>query len=278
MSRTYSLSGCYYFMQPATVEIYLTGLAIILGLFTLVWIFSVPLRNVSIVDMFWGLGFVVACLTYYWFSETHHWRGILVLVLTAVWGIRLSLHIGIRNAGKVEDYRYTEFRKRYGEQNYWWFSFFQVFLLQGILLWLISAPLLLAQIPQANITFSFADGLAIVLWTTGFIFEAGGDYQLMQFRSNPSNKGKVLREGLWKYTRHPNYFGDALIWWSFATFGIAAGHWWPLLSAGLMNLLLLKVSGVALLEKNLTRTKPEYEDYIKRTPAFFPWLPKSNNA
>lgn len=114
----------------------------------------------------------------------------------------------------------------------------------------------------------------MALWTIGFVFEAGGDYQLTLWRSNPANKGKVLQTGFWKYTRHPNYFGDAVVWWSFALFGVAAGSWWPLLSAALMNFLLLKISGVSLLEQTLTKTKPEYEDYIKRTPAFFPWWTK----
>lgn len=261
-------------MQTTIWEAYLAGFAVLLVLLTALWLISIPLRNVSIVDIFWGGGFVAANLTYWVKTEVHSTRGLLVLFLTAVWGLRLSLHLGIRNLGKGEDYRYAEFRKRYGEERYWWFSFFQVFLLQGVLLWLISSPLLAAQISDSN-SFSWLDPFALMFWVTGFTFETGGDYQLVKFKANPANKGRVLRSGFWKYTRHPNYFGDAMVWWGFALFGVAAGAWWSVLSAVLMNFLLLKVSGVLLLERSLTRTKPEYEEYTRQTPAFFPWFPKS---
>ncbi len=257
-------------------DIYLVGLGSVLILFTALWMVSVPLKNASVVDIFWGLGFVTACVVYWWIAGGQG-RGLLVLVLTIIWGTRLSLHIAIRNRGKGEDYRYVEFRKRYGEKNYWWFSFFQVFLLQAILLWLISAPLAAAQLNPHKAPY-WLDGLALTLWVIGFAFEATGDYQLRKFKSDPANKGKVLRGGLWKYTRHPNYFGDAVVWWSFALFSVVAGTAWPLLSAALMTFLLLKVSGVTLLEKNLSRTKPEYADYIDQTPAFFPWFPESNKS
>ena len=264
-------------MQPPIWDIYLGGLAVVLTLVTALWLLSIPLRNVSIVDIFWGMGFIAICLAYWLLADVHSTRGLLVLVLTSLWGLRLSMHLGLRNIGKGEDYRYAEFRKRYGEHRYWWFSFFQVFLLQGLLIWLISAPLLAAQAYGAK-ALSWLDGLALTAWVIGFIFEAGGDYQLTGFKSNSANKGQVLRTGLWKYTRHPNYFGDAAVWWGFALFGVAAGAWWSVASAALMNLLLLKVSGVALLERSLTKTKPEYQEYINQTPAFFPWIPKRNKS
>ena len=260
-------------MSISPWELYVTGLAVVMGLLTLLWLVSIPIRNVSIVDVFWGFGFVVMDITYYALADGHSWRGMLVLLLSTLWGLRLTIHLGFRNLGKGEDYRYVEFRKRYGEHRYWWFSFFQVFLLQGVLLWLISSPLLAVHVYIQD-TFTIADGMAILFWAIGFVFEAGGDYQLMKFRRNPLNKGKVLSTGFWKYTRHPNYFGDAAVWWGFALFGVAAGAWWPLLSATLMNLLLLKISGVSLLERTLSKNKPEYADYIHRTSAFFPWFPR----
>jgi steroid 5-alpha reductase family enzyme len=146
-------------------------------------------------------------------------------------------------------------------------------LLQGVLLWLISSPLLVAQHGLAR-PFGMLDVLGIILWIIGFSFEAGGDYQLSKFKSDVSNKGKVLNTGFWKYTRHPNYFGDACLWWGLTIFAIAGGSYWPILSSVLMTFLLLKVSGVALLEKALKKNKPEYEEYVRRTPSFFPWFPK----
>ncbi len=255
-------------------SVYLWGFGVVMVLLTVVWIVSVKLTNASIVDPFWGLGFVLLAIYYYFNTEGDATRKIIILTLTTIWGLRLFGYLLWRNGGKPEDYRYAQFRKQYGPERYWWFSFFQVFLLQGILLWLISSPLLVAQYEGAQHTFGMLDFLGIVLWIIGFLFEAGGDYQLSKFKSDLSNKGKVLNTGFWKYTRHPNYFGDACLWWGFALFAIAAGSYWPIFSCLLMSFLLLKVSGVALLEKALKKNKPEYEEYVRRTPSFFPWFPK----
>lgn len=253
--------------------IYLNGFLLILSLMTLLWIVSVILRKASIVDPFWGLGFVVASIYYYFNSHGDELRKGVVLSLVCLWGLRLFIYLFWRNYGKPEDYRYAQFRKDYGADRYWWVSFFQVFLLQGILLWMISAPLLSAHF-YAERSFGFLDVIALLLWLIGFAFEAGGDYQLTKFKNNPSNKGKVLNTGFWKYSRHPNYFGDACAWWGFALFSVAAGSYWPVLSSVLMTFLLLKVSGVKLLEKTLKTTKPGYESYIRNTNSFFPWFPK----
>jgi steroid 5-alpha reductase family enzyme len=150
-------------------------------------------------------------------------------------------------------------------------SYFRVFLLQGVLLWLIGAPLLVAQTTDVWTVFDY---LGIILWAIGLTFEAVGDYQLAQFKKNPDNKGKILDSGLWKYTRHPNYFGDAVLWWGLFCFAASAGGWWTIFSPVLMTFLLMKVSGVALLEKTLVETKPQYKDYVNRTSAFFPNIPK----
>ncbi len=256
------------------LDSYIQGFFIIMILMTVLWTVSIYLKNVSIVDSFWGIAFVLASLSYYLNTEGHGTRKELVVGLVIVWGIRLSLHLGIRNWKKPEDYRYQEFRKKYGPKRYWWFSFFQVFLLQGTLSWLISFPLLAAMhyTPYSNL--NYIDYIALGVWCIGFIFEVGGDYQLAKFKRKATNKGKVLQSGFWKLTRHPNYFGDAMVWWGFGGFALAAGSYISLFGPLLMTWLIIKISGVALLEKSLKNTKPEYKEYIEKTNAFFPWIPK----
>jgi steroid 5-alpha reductase family enzyme len=255
-------------------QIYTQALVIILILMTLVWLLSTFIKNVSIVDSFWGPGFVIVCLFYFLKSGPIDLRKILLLLMVTIWGIRLSLYITLRNKGKGEDFRYKEFRKKYGENLYWWISFFQTFLLQGILMWLISAPLLGAQLFSFGQHPGVLDFLGILIWIIGFSFEAGGDYQLSKFRSNPANKGKVLNTGFWKYTRHPNYFGDSAVWWGYGLICISAGSYLPVMGSLLMTALIIKVSGVALLEKTLVNQKPGYKEYVEKTSAFIPWFPK----
>jgi steroid 5-alpha reductase family enzyme len=188
--------------------------------------------------------------------------------------LRLTIYLGIRNIGKGEDYRYQQFRKDYGENRYWWFSYFQVFLLQGILILIVSFPLLGVHTSETSGSLIWLDYIAIIVWFIGFSFEAGGDYQLYQFKKNEKNKGKVLNTGFWKYTRHPNYFGDATVWWSYALFSIASGSYWQIIGAVIMTLLIIKVSGVVMLESTLKTSKPKYKEYIEKTNSFFPWFPK----
>jgi steroid 5-alpha reductase family enzyme len=256
------------------LETYLQGLLLIVVFVTFVWMLSVYLKNASIVDIFWGLSFVLVSGFYFIVTPDLTIRKIITMALVAIWGLRLSMHIFLRNMGKPEDYRYQEFRKNYGEKRYWWFSYFQVFLLQGSLVWLISAPLLAINYYSSNNSFGVLDILGILIWMIGFTFEAGGDWQLVRFKNNPANKGKLLTTGFWKYTRHPNYFGDAAVWWGFAVLSIASGCYLPVLSSVLMTWLIVKVSGVSMLERTMKNTKPGFEDYIKRTSAFIPWFPK----
>ena len=253
------------------LTLFLQASLIIFVLVTLLWLWSVVIKNASIFDIFWGLGFVIVNTYYFFNSESPTNRQILVLILVAIWGIRLAAYLAWRNIGKGEDYRYRDFRQKYGPDRYWWFSYFQVFLLQGALLMIISLPLLPIHVNSVDLnTFDY---LAILVWCIGFIFEAGGDFQLTRFKSNPENKGKVLNTGCWKYTRHPNYFGDATVWVSYALFCIASGSYWQIIGTGIMILFLLKVSGVAMLEKTLKETKPQYRAYIEKTNAFLPWFP-----
>lgn len=256
------------------VQIWLFTSLAILGMMTGLWLLSLWLRNSSIVDIFWGVGFVLAAWLYYTFTPGGFaGRKLLTCLLVTVWGLRLAWHILRRNWGKPEDYRYAAWRQDNGPR-WWWFSFFQVFLIQGILLWLISAPLLAAQLNPAPPRLTWLDGLAVLAWGVGFIFEAGGDFQLARFKADPANRGKLLTSGLWRYTRHPNYFGDAAQWWGFYLLALVAGGWWTVFSPLLMTFLLLRVSGVRLLEKSLQGTKPGYEEYVRRTSAFFPLPPR----
>jgi steroid 5-alpha reductase family enzyme len=196
------------------------------------------------------------------------------MILVLIWGFRLSIYLAWRNIGKGEDFRYKQFRQEYGEKRYWWVSYFQTFLLQGILMWLISAPLLGAQFYNLSSSLNSADYLGIILWITGFFFETIGDLQLAHFKRESSNKGKVMDKGLWRYTRHPNYFGDSAVWWGFGFLCLASGSYLPVLGAILMTALIIKVSGVSLLEKNLKEQKPQYKEYMEKTSAFLPWFPK----
>ena len=253
--------------------LFINALIIIVTLLTLLWIISVFIKNVSIIDLFWGIGFVIINAYYFYNSGPLHLRKIILLVLVSIWGLRLTVHLCIRNLGKAEDFRYQEFRKQFGPKRYWWFSFFQVFLLQGALIVIVSLPLLGVQTQTSTNELNGLDYIAVLVWLVGILFETIGDYQLSKFKKDPSNKGKVLNSGLWRYTRHPNYFGDAAVWWSFGLFSLASGGYWHILGSVLMTYLIIKVSGVALLEKTL-KSKPKYEDYIKKTSAFFPWFPK----
>lgn len=244
----------------------------------LMWALSLALRDASIVDIFWGAGFVIIALVSYFFTEGFSGRKILILALVAVWGLRLALHIFFRNRGKGEDHRYQAMRRRHGSR-FWIVSLYTVFAFQGVLMWVISLPIQIAQVSKTPDRFTLFDYLGVAVWTVGFFFESVGDWQLKRFKSDPANKGKVMDRGLWAYTRHPNYFGDATIWWGYFLIALSADLGvWTLASPLIMTFLLMKVSGVALLEKSLAKTKPEYQDYVRRTSAFFPWPPKKRRG
>jgi steroid 5-alpha reductase family enzyme len=255
--------------------VWLNGLWIVLALMTLVWLLSVSLRNAGIVDPFWGLGFVLAAWYYSFQAAIPSLQQQILLVMVSLWVLRLFAYLAWRNFGKDEDYRYRQFRENYGEKRYWWVSFFQVFMLQGVLLWLVSITLLGGFFENSDNSFTLFFVLGVLLWATGFFFEAIGDWQLTLFKANPANKGRVLDHGLWRYTRHPNYFGEACLWWGYALIAISNGYWWSMAGAVLMTWLLVRVSGVSLLEKNLKTRRKGYLEYMQRTPAFFPWFPKS---
>lgn len=260
-------------MQP-WMEIGFQGLVLIAAGAIALWLVSLAMKDASIADRFWGLGFVL--LAAWYASRGVGWpiRSWLLLALTAVWGIRLSVHIHLRNRGKPEDPRYARWRED-GGASYWWTSLFRVFLLQAVILWIVAAPLLVAQSSATPAQLTAADVAGTGIWLVGFVFEAVADAQLGAFRRSPDNAGKVLSTGLWRYTRHPNYFGDSLIWWGIFVIATSVpGSWWSAVGPLLMTFLLVRVSGVTLLEKSLRDTRPGYADYVARTSAFFPWPPR----
>ncbi len=254
-------------MRVFDVQIYFSGLVVALALPSLVWLVSLLKRDVSIVDSLWSLVFLALCATYFLMYEFATQRGTIVLALVALWAIRLSAHITWRNWGEPEDARYQAMRRKHSP-NFALKSLGIVFLLQGALAWIISLPLLAAT--TGSIPLNPTDMLAIALVVFGILFEGIADAQLAAFKAAPGNRGKVMDAGLWRYTRHPNYFGECCVWWGFYLFAVAAGGWWSVLSPVLMTFLLLRVSGVALLEKDITERRPAYRDYIARTNAFIP--------
>ena len=255
------------------LAIYGLTLLVILGLMILLWLLSLILKNASIVDIFWGTGFVISGWVYFALTpDGFPVRKLLLMILATLWGLRLSLYILYRNWGKAEDFRYQVWRKEAGAA-WWWRSFFKVFLLQGVLMWIISAPLLAAQFRSMPDRLTVLDYLGAAVWLIGFFFEAAGDLQLARFKANPENKGKVMDRGVWRYTRHPNYFGDSAQWWGYYLIAAAGGGWWTFFSPIFMTLFLLRVSGVTLLEKTMS-TRPGYKEYIESTSAFLPWFPK----
>ncbi|MGB8647629.1 MAG: DUF1295 domain-containing protein [Anaerolineae bacterium] len=248
---------------------------IILVYVLLIWLLSLALKNASIMDIFWGMGFVTLAVVALLLGGGAPSRKLLVATLVGVWGLRLSLHILLRNWGRPEDYRYRAWRKQAGN-SFWFLSLFQVFLLQGLLLVLVAGPILAAESSAQPNSLTLLDLGGTIVWAIGFYFEAVGDWQLEQFKRTRSSPGQVLRTGLWAWTRHPNYFGDALVWWGLALIALATpGGFLLLYSPVLMTILLLRVSGVALLEKGLAKTKPEYRQYIASTSSFIPWFPRN---
>lgn len=253
------------------LSVALSGLAAVLLALTLLWMLSLRLRDASIIDSFWGPGFALATLVYYLVDGSRASRGTLVLLLVTTWAARLGYHLHRRNRRMGEDPRYVAMREKYGKR---WelISLFRVFWLQGAIMWTVSAPLLAAVLGRASLSALDVAGAAIFL--VGLALESLADHQLTRFRADPANKGRVLESGLWRYSRHPNYFGDAVVWWGLYAVAAGAGAYWTIFAPVIMTFLLLKVSGVPLLEKSLSQSRPGYAEYVRRTSAFVPWPPK----
>lgn len=248
---------------------------VLVAAFVTLWGVSLARRDASIVDPAWSLAFVlVTALSVPWPDASP--RALLVLVLVAAWGFRLAGHLLVRNLAHGEDRRYAAMRARWGAR-FPWVSLFTVFLLQAGLAWGVAWPLrAVAQAPAS--AWGPLDVLGLAVFTVGLAFEALGDAQLRRFLADPGNRGRVCDVGLWRYTRHPNYFGDALVHLGFGVFAVAVGAPWTLLGTAVMWFLLLRVSGVALLEKDIAERRPGYREYVARTSAFFPWWPRPGNG
>ncbi len=253
------------------LDLYGVGLAVALALGLVGWLVSIPLKNAGIADSLWPLFFVLLGLAYVLGTPDPNARSYLVFFLVTLWGTRLSAYITRRNWGEPEDRRYRAMRAG-NDPGFWWKSLYIVFGLQGILAWIISLPLLAAILGSAPL--GWLDYGALSLWLVGLFFEAVGDQQLAAFKARPENAGRVMDRGLWRYTRHPNYFGEACIWWGFYLFALATGGWWAIVSPLLMTWLLLRVSGVSLLEQDIGERRPGYRAYIERTNAFIPGPPR----
>lgn len=254
------------------MSIYLSGLALVTLAAIGAWTLSVYLKNVSIVDSLWSVMFILAACVYAAAAARPlDSRAALVLALVAIWGLRLSIYITWRNWGHGEDPRYQAIRAR-NQPHFALKSLYLVFLLQALLAWIISLPLLGSLLSERAL--GALDAAGAMLWLLGLAFEAGGDWQLARFKADPSNKGRVMDRGFWRYTRHPNYFGDFCVWWGLYLIALSAGAWWSIVGPLIMSLLLMRVSGVTLLEKDIGKRRPEYADYVRRTNAFFPGMPK----
>ncbi len=257
----------------ATENIIVANFAVLtLALFAL-WGVSVRIGNSSIIDIFWGIGFVLVAWVSLGLSDNWQLKPMLLASMVTVWGVRLASYLAWRNVGKPEDYRYAAMRKRHG-QRFPLVSLLTVFGLQGILTLTISLPIQVGIGRGTNWTTLCYVGLAI--WLTGLVFETLGDYQLATFKADPANRGRVMNRGLWRYTRHPNYFGDFLVWWGlFLVAAEPTSWWWTIVGPLLMSFLLIRVSGVRLLESSLRTRITGYEEYLQRTSAFVPLPPKS---
>jgi len=260
-------------MEPVT-KILLLNLAAVVAMMVIGWIVSLVYRNVTIVDSLWGLGFVLIAWMTFFLSEGYTVRKTMIAAMVTLWGLRLSLYLSLRNWGKGEDPRYGLWRKESGD-NFWLISLFKVFILQAVFMWCISMAPQFGQMSPIPNHLIWLDILGTLIWTAGFLFESVGDWQLARFKLDPESKGKVMDQGLWAYSRHPNYFGEFLVWWGlFLVTFTNPGNWWTVCSPLIVTVVLLKMTGIPLTEKAITSTRPGYEEYVKRTNAFIPWFPK----
>jgi steroid 5-alpha reductase family enzyme len=256
---------------------FLSGMAItagvVLGVFVITWLIGVRLRRFNVVDVAWGIGFVLVAVTSFIWSSGHGHVGVRVLTttLTSVWGLRLAAYIGVRSRGKGEDPRYDEILDR-ATGNRTTYALMSVYLVQAVVLWFIALPVQAAMYVRDPFLPLVVAGT--VVWAVGMFFESVGDLQMSRFRANAANHGHVMDRGLWRYTRHPNYFGDACVW--LGLYLIGAQHWigaLTVLSPVLMTWFLAFKTGGPLLERHLSRTKPGYADYMRRTSSFIPMPP-----
>ncbi|WP_256760640.1 DUF1295 domain-containing protein [Cohnella sp. WQ 127256] len=256
-------------------ELYLINALAIFTFMVILFIIAQILKDNSIIDIGWGFGFVIIAIVSFLNHDGYGARQLVILLLVATWGMRLAIHLWIRSIGRGEDFRYANFRKAWGK-NAMRIAFFRVFMMQGLFMLLLAYPIIATNADQSN---GRLDGWAwagIVIWIIGFLFQVIGDYQLERFKKTRPNKEAVLKSGLWRYTRHPNYFGEATMWWGIFLIVLPVHLGWiSLFSALFMNLLLLKVSGVPFLDKRYSGNA-DYAQYKQETNRFIPWPPKKS--
>lgn len=253
---------------------YLVVAIVTLSSFVILYFIALYIKNNSIVDSFWGVGFIITAIASISVSHYFAFPQFFITALVFLWGSRLSIRIFMRNQGKPEDWRYAKWRQDWGK-----FvvlrSFTDVFLLQGILCLVISIPVIVVNIKASNTKLPILVFLGALVWLIGFLFESISDNQLDNFKQSKHKEGTVLDTGLWKYSRHPNYFGEAMQWWGIGiiALGFVSTQWILLIGPITITFLLLKVSGVPLLEKKMSKN-PKYQEYMKKTNKFIPRLPK----
>ncbi|WP_428305074.1 DUF1295 domain-containing protein [Lacipirellula sp.] len=261
--------------MPSATKILLLNLAVLLLLTLFLWIVSLWKRDASIADQFWGAGFafvawLTACLV-----DQISWCDWTILGLVTIWGLRLAGYLTWRKWGEDEDRRYAEMRRQHGER-FWWISLLTVFLLQGVLIWFISLPVQATLWSASEVSIQLITAIGIALCVFGISYETAADLQLARFKAAAGNQRKVMDQGLWRFSRHPNYFGDFCVWWGLYLIAASAGAAWSIASPLVMSLLLLRVSGVSLLESTIGDRRPDYDNYKRTTNAFFPWRPKDS--
>lgn len=253
----------------------MTG-ALVLGIFIALWALSVAINDSSIADIFWGFGFVIIVWILWPLTEGVDDRRRLILALTTIWGLRLGLYLGWRNWGK-EDPRYARLRAHVEAQNksYAIHSLVHIYLFQGFFMWLVSLVLVFSMVIDSPPALGLVAWIGVAVWTLGMVFETVGDLQLTRFRGDPTNHGKVMDQGLWRYTRHPNYFGEACVWFGFFLIAVEnpAGVV-TLISLATILYALMGPTGKGLLERRMSKKRPDFEEYKRRTSGFFPLPPK----
>lgn len=246
----------------------------LIAIAVVLWLASLILRDASIVDLFWGPIIALATAVAFAASSGSGLRKLVVLSLVVVWAARLSVYLAHRNLGHGEDRRYVAFRERFGDR-FWLISLGYVFLFQAAVAWVVALPLLAVMAQAGNPGWGWLDGLGLALFFFGLTYETVADLQLARFKRGARDETAVLDSGLWRYCRHPNYFGEFVLWWGLGLFGLAADAWWSVVGPALLTFLLLRVSGVAMLERTIGNRRPAYDDYRRRTNAFIPGRPRA---
>ena len=269
---TMILGVSYIPVEGGSSEHLLQGFGVVISFLTILWLVSIVLKDASIIDIFWGPSFIVLGSSLIMIMDkVYSERALMILFLVILWGMRLAIHLGIRNIGHGEDFRYVEWRKE-GGSNYWWFSFFRVFLLQGALATLVGVSIYFGYLNETFLSY-IEVFFGSTLFFIGIAWESISDIQLKKFRKDPKNKGKICKAGLWKYSRHPNYFGDLVVWTSIFTFSISSNNILIILGSSLspliMGMIFYYITG-PILDQAMIKSRPEYKEYMKQSNSLFP--------